>query len=327
MSTKQYFIVVLVLVFSILGAFYSGLFLKDFLTANNKTVFQNNQQLFQPNFIDELIIITEDKPHKVIILSGIRTFVSKNINNYTVKAFFYDGTEWTKDIQEGKSDKLESIPNTRSVPKWEIVNDPSYMLRQSVSGDVFINDTNIKFDVPIIENEISVRSFYKYTKFMSEANGSLSINGVEYPSRVLYSRIYSFNPPESLVFTSDPSGIETEWLGFWDTEGNFYSIDETVVDNKITKDTYKAHSLGIYKSFNMGIQKSFELDLTKDSSQNYSVEIKNNINKIISVKKLDSVNKSISGNDIWVTGTVSGTVKTKDGKIINGFGIYEQISQ
>lgn len=330
MSTKQYTIIVFVTVFAILMSFFSGFYLKESVlnyksNQNYQTNF--NQQLFKPNFIDEAIITTDSTPKITLIISAIRTYRDTSLNNYTIKAFYYDGEKWLKEIAEGTSKELENIPSTIIVPKWEILNDPSYMLRQSVSGTIEIDQQKIKFTIPLIENEIGIRSFYKYTKFISESKGEIFINNKKYNANVVYSRIYSFNPPESLIFTSDPSGIETEWLAFWDEGNNFYTIDETTVDNKITKDTYKAHSIAVKKDVQGKISKSFLLSIFKTDTNDYRVEIGEPINETLTIQKINFSNKSINGSDIWNTGQTKGSVKTSNGKIINGFGIFESISQ
>jgi hypothetical protein len=329
MSTKQYVLTIFAVVLTILGSFYSGFFLKDLLKTDSKIITKENtnKQKFEPNFIDEIILVTKEKPHRTLILSAIRTFATEDINNYTIKAFYFNGDKWVRKISEGKSTELDNIPVTPIVPIWKINSDPSYMLKQNVSGETNIDSNFIKFNIPIFNNEMGIRSSPKYTKFMSEADGVLTIDDKEYDSYALYSRIYSFNSPEGLIFTSDPSGIETEWLAFWDTDGNFYGIDETVVDNKKTLDSYKAHSLAVVKDKDGKVQKSFTLDLQKNGFEKYSIDIKENINKLISVNKLNSINKSVNETDIWITGLAEGEVKTTNEKNIKGFGIFEQISQ
>lgn len=329
MSTKLYSIVVFIVVISILGAFYGGYFLKDLLSINNIAPIANNiDQKFKPNYIDEIIFVSKEKPYQTLILSAIRTYSNSSpLYNYTIKAFYFDGSKWSKNISEGKSIELDTIPKTTTVPKWEFVYDPSYMLKQSASGEVSLDNNKIEFNAPLLLNEMGIRSSPKYTKFMSEADGTLTINGKIYGSHVLYNRIYSFNAPESLITTDDPSGINTEWLAFWDTENNFYSIDETVIDNKKTLDSYKAHSMAVAKSSSGSIQKSFTLKLIKNTQTNYKVDILENINKTITVNRLNSINKAVNEKDNWITGQADGEIKLDNGKVIKGFGIYEQIYQ
>jgi hypothetical protein len=329
MSTKLYILIVFLVIIGILSSFYAGFFIKDLITkpkANTTTVFSTEQK-YKPNYIDEVIITTKEKPHKTLILSAIRTYKNTTTYTYIVKSFYFDGEKWSKQIDQGETPEIENIPRTPYVSRWDIKSDPSYMLRQSVSGEVNIANSKIVFNIPLFENEMGIRSDPKYTKFMSETDGTITIDSNKYDSYVVYSRIYSFNPPESLITTTDPSGIETEWLAFWDELGNFYSIDETKIDNKKTLDVYKAHSMALVKYNDSSLQKSFDLNLVKNGSDKYVVDILGRINKKISVQRLNSVNKSVNGKDVWNTGLVSGTIDLKNGKNINGFGIFEQISQ
>ena len=85
------------------------------------------------------------------------------------------------------------------IPSWEIKDDPSFVLRQSVKGSILINNNKIEFDVPELNNEIGIRSLVDYTLFRSESRGKLVIDGKEYESYVLYSRTYSQATSISLV--------------------------------------------------------------------------------------------------------------------------------
>ncbi len=325
MSNKNYIIIVFIILLSSAFSFYSGFFVKSQLNKNPQSDQKKTSQLFRPNFIDEAIFVSKDTPKKVLIISAIRTY-SEPDNNYTVKAFYYDGKEWHKEISEGNSKSLEFIPKNNLITKWYIQNDPSYMLKQSISGEVKINNETIEFSIPLILNEIPIRSNYKYTKFMSVTNGEMKINKGSFLSNVVYSRIYSFNPPEGLIFTSNPAGIETEWLAFWDNENNFYSIDESKINDKVTNNTYKAHSMAIIKDNQNRTWQSFVLNLKKNNN-GYKVDVENNnVNKTIYITKVNSVNKSINNKDRWVTGIAEGFIQ--DGaKKVSGLGIYEEISQ
>lgn len=326
MSTKQYIAVVFIVVFSILGSFYSGFFLNQSIKKGESVSSNDQIQKFTPNLIDELILITKDKPHRALITTATRTSTNSDLNNYTVRLFYFDGTRWTYEISEGKSNELERIPKTSIIPSWNIESESSYVLEQSIDGSATINDTSILFDIPLIHNEISIKSSPRYTKFMSASEGTLTLDGKTYDSYALYNRFYSYNPPENLILGPDITGLETEWLAFWDEDGNFYSIDDTTVNHKVRNDSYKAHSLAVFKDVKNRIQKSLNITLVKNDQANYTVEISDEIDKKISIQKLNSVNKSINQKDIWLTGISTGTITGDDG-VKSGFGIYEQISQ
>lgn len=322
MSTKDYTIFVLIIVSSMLASFYSGFFWKNLINKNPKNNLESrtSSNLFKPTFIDEALLIAKDNPHITLKITAFRKYKSINTYSYTLKAHYFDGNKWQREIATGEYQDIYNIPSSSFLPKWEINYDPSYMLRQSAFGETKFADTIIKFNLPSLNNEMPVRSSPKYTKFMSEGEGELVINEKVYPSKVLYSRVYSFDSPESLIYTDDPSGIETEWLAFWEDNGNFYSIDETIIDNKITKNSYKAHSMAIEKDKDDKIQFSFDMDLKKDYSKNYSVNIKENINKFLDIKKINNIVNDVDESTKWYVGQVVARNRS-------GFGFFEQISQ
>lgn len=327
MSNKRYFLIVVLIAIGTLISFYSGFFTKDLLKKTT-IITTTGQEVFKPIFIDEFFLVSKEKPHHSIRLSAFRQFKENETYTYIIKAFYYDGQKWSKEVSKGEYSNIYLIPNTKIIPQWNVEYDPSYMLRQSAKGQVVIENNKIGFNIPDLYNEMNVRSSPKYTKFMSEADAVMTINNKEYPSYVLYSRVYSFDAPESLIFTDDPAGIETEWLAFWDMQGNFYSIDETIVDNKITSDTYKAHSMAVEKDIDGKVLNSFDLNIKEkvDKNKGYTVNILGGINKTISVNKINSINNGLDQGEKWFIGQVEGTINN-NGKILNGYGFFEQVSQ
>jgi hypothetical protein len=242
------------------------------------------------------------------------------------KIFFFDGQNWQSDFSSTESIDLNIAPTTL-IPKWNITDDKSRVLKQSVKGEVETNGKHVIFEAPLIMNELGIRSLSNYTVFRSESTGKLVINDKEYESYVLYDRTYSYNAEIGLISTANPIGINTHWVAFWDIEGNFYNIDETTVDDYVNT-PYKSHSIAIEKDINESVQKSFNLDIQKNEKLGYQINIFDKINKSISVTFLNSIDKNPTNltvdNQI---GQLEGEVKLENGKVIKGFGIYEYIYQ
>ena len=79
MSTKQYFLVVIVVVISLLIAFYSGYFVKAKVNTSN----------LKPYFSDEIILITKEKPHLTLIAYSSRGSQDNKTYSHRQKAFFF----------------------------------------------------------------------------------------------------------------------------------------------------------------------------------------------------------------------------------------------
>src|SRR3989344_5041611 len=193
MSTKQYFLVVIVVVISLLIAFYSGYFVKAKVNTSN----------LKPYFSDEIILITKEKPHLTLIAYSSRRSQDNQTYSHRQKAFFFDGQEWKSRLSNADSNNKDITP-TETIPNWEITIDPSLVLKQAIKGEVQIDNNNIKFDVPVINNEMGIRSLENYTLFRSESTGTLTIDGKAYESYVLYTRIYSYATAINQITVTDP---------------------------------------------------------------------------------------------------------------------------
>lgn len=324
MSTKQYFLIVFTLVLTILGAFYSGFFLKNLLTNNPETL--ETPKNMMPYFSDQIIIVTKDKPHLTLIAFASR-FSKDNISyTHRQKVFYFNGKEWQSESANTISEELK-IADTSIIPTWNVVDDRSRILKQSINGVVQVDNNNIEFDVPLITNELGVRSVPSYTVYKSEADGELTVNGEKHESYVLYDRTYSYNAEIGLISTTNPIGINTHWVAFWDIDGNFYNVDETTIDDN-DKGPYKSHSIAIFKDKDEKVQKSFTLDIQKNGKKGYQINILEKINRSMTVNFLNSINKNPTNQTVDnQTGQLEGEVKLENGKTIKGFGIYEYIYQ
>ena len=324
MSTKQYSLVVLLTVVGILSSFFSGYYFKNILLKTSVEEKTDPSNL-KPYFSDEIVLISKEKPHYTLIAYNSRRSKDK-FYSQSEKLLFFDGKEWKSNAINIDSEDL-NIAQTPMIPKWEITVDPSLVLKQSVKGEAKINNNSIHFEVPLLQNELGVRSLDGYTLFRSESSGKLTINGKEYDSYVLYSRTYSYNASIDLIAVTEPLGINTDYIAFWDNDGNFYNIDETNVDNK-NKGRYKKHSIAIFKDKDERVQKSFNLSVQKNKDIGYKINVFEKINRSFTVNFLNSVNKSVTESPYnWKTGQIEGEVKLENGKTIKGFGIYEYIYQ
>ncbi len=311
-------------ILSFLIAFISGYFLKNNYIKEND--FNKRPPDLMPFFNDEIIFITKDKPHLVFIANATRYTEDNKTYKQREKVYFYDGVIWQKYSEDMYTDSTLIKP-TSLVPKWDIKDDTSRVLKQSINGETVIDGVNIKFDIPVIENEMGIRSLSNYTIFRSEAKGNISINDKVYEGNILYTRTYSYNASIESISVSAPVGINTEWLAFWDETGNFYNVDETKIMDDI-KGEYKSHSIAVTKDLDQKIQKSFDLNIKKKDMSSYEIDMANPINSRINFEIINSINKNPNNKVVKnIIGQIEGEIETKDGKKNRGFGIFEYIYQ
>lgn len=272
---------------------------------------------FEPGkhyYDDTVMIITKETPQKTLVAT-----VNRNEKNgdylQTTRTSFHDGSKWTRK-SENKSTKNSTIVSGNLVKDWNLNIDPSRVLKQTFNGSMQIDNNSLTFSSEVLQNEISVRSLPGYTKFMSEGDGTFSINGTNYQAHILYTRIYSENASD-IQFYEDPFGLTTDWIAFWDNQGNFYHIDSTFVDKPTEK--YQTHQLGILKKSDGSVNKTFDVKVSrneKDPPDSYTVTLGTPINNTIQFNRINAVNKAPNGSYAWLMGNIEGNT---------GVGLVEYI--
>lgn len=333
---------IVILLFILLGfitSFFSGYYLKDMLKKEQAGIAENN--LLQVNetaqnttqdlsdqhyFEDSVMLIAKENPFISLILSVSR---QQQINQYiqNTKVYLFDGTSWKKKSY-GESVPDANIKNNFILNQWNETIDKSKVLNESINGEVMVDRHDIQFSTGTLNNEISIRSQPGNTKFMSRGVGTFLIDGKTYQAYVLYTKIYSFNAKD-IAFYNDPSivssGLTTDWLAFWDDDGNFYQID--VADINHPTQSYDSHKIGIFEDNNGILAKTFDVTVTRDNNlppKNYTITLGSPADKILKLSLLNSLDRG-DGIYKWYYGHVKGTIMKNDGKNVKGVGIVEYI--
>lgn len=275
-------------------------------------------------FDDTVLAITTDTPRKIFIGSMVRIEDEPNIYVHNTRVSFFDGESWTRKTGSQQSQTSEITTNSL-VSSWNIDIDATRVLRERVSGTAQVDDHAVQFSAPDLHNEMSVRSLPGYTKFMSEGDGTITIQGKKHSAKVLYTRIYSMNTAD-IQFYSEPIGVTTDWVAFWDTAGNFYHVDATSVAKPTA--IYSSHTLGIHSSPSGAVSKTFSVQTTRDSGvppDQYTISIGSPIGSVLALKRKNAINKAPNGSYDWYLGEVEGTVSVQGQSALAGFGVVEYI--
>lgn len=294
-------------------------------TTNNPQVEQDSTK-FLPGkhyFDDTIMIVTKDKPQINVVATVTR---AEQDNNYaqSTRVSYYDGSNWTRQ-SASKISQDSTIVSNNLVKSWNTTIDPSRVLKQTAQGEITINNSSLVFSTGVLQNEIGIRSLPGYTKFMSNGTGTLTVNGVAHQVYVLYTRIYSLNAAE-IQFYNQPFGVTTDYIAFWDTQGNFYHVDATSVDKPTP--TYQTHQLGIMEDTNGAVEKTFSVTVNRDSKnppEKYTASLNNPIGATLNFNRVNGINKAPDGSFTWYMGNIEGTVQRPNSESLSGIGLVEYI--
>ena len=347
-NTKLLLLILIIIGF--LSAFGTGFFLKQLLQTETPAVkVAQNSPLPQasptpsptddvvapeptPNYVagkkffeDTLMFVADDDPHVSLIMTINRLEQDSGSFSQNTRLSFFDGTAWKRETNT-KATADSNIGTSNLINQWQVNIDKSRVLKEDSTGKVTVGGHVIDFKSGVLENEISMRSLPGYTKFISNGEGSFTVDGKQYFSKVLYTKIYSMNSAD-IQFYNDPFGLTTDWVAFWDNDGNFYHVDDTHVDKPT--EIYGPHQIGIFEDSFGVIAKTFEVNVTRDSSippSNYSFQLGKPANHTLNVNLINAVNKVPSNAYQWYFGQIKGSVtKNSDGSKVDGFGLMEYI--
>lgn len=272
---------------------------------------------------DTIMLVTKDAPQLTLIATATRGEQEQGYIQST-RVSYFDGKNWTR-LSDSKNTQDSTIVAGKLLKNWLVNIDPSRVLKQSVTAEVTFNNNDLAVISNTLLNEIGMRSLPGYTKFISQGTATLTVNGTLHEAHILYSRIYSENAAD-IQFYTQPFGLTTDWLAFWDDQGNFYHIDTTSVDKPTP--IYQTHEIGVMEDSKGGVYKSFNLKVTRDGKnppENYTFFIDYPVSSTLTLSRVNGVNKAPDGSYTWYLGNVEGTVTGAGGQAQNGVGIVEYI--
>ncbi len=273
-------------------------------------------------FTDTVFVISKQAPYEALVATVSRGQRSQDVRADS-RVSYYNGTKWNR-FQTSHSQKNSQSEPDDITKQWNILTDNSRVLREQSDGEFALGNDRVLFNTTALLNEIGMRSEPGYTKFMSEGSGTLEINGTTHSAYVLYSRIYSMNG-DSIQFYDHSLGVITDWVAFWDTNGNFYHLDKTDVAKP--SEIYASHAIGVMKKSDGGVYKTFAIDASRDSlndPKKFSYIFNDPVNATLSIDRTTQHIKEPFSGYTWFMGHVTGSA-THDGISSSGVGIVEYI--
>jgi hypothetical protein len=199
------------------------------------------------------------------------------------------------------------------------------VLQEAFEGAIDIDGHVIAFNTNTIANEAPIRSLPGYTKLLSNGQGELNIDGQAERTHVLVTKIYSLNSAD-IQFYTDPLGLRTDWIVFWDNQNTMYHVDSTQIDRPTP--IYETHSVGVRDIFPRQVATTFDTSIVTDQAtppNTYAVKLGSPIGETLRLTRQKSVNKDPSQQGEWYMSLVEGTVQTAKGTSRPGIGIVEYI--
>lgn len=274
-------------------------------------------------FDDTILVLTEETPARAFLITATRKQTADGFQQSTRTSFF-DGQTWVRK-QTGQTYQDSGIHANTFIRSWNVGLHPSRVLRQSVRGEFTVNNQRVVVTMPNLSNEMTVRSLPGYTKFLSEGAATLEINGQRVAAKGLYTRIYSMNSND-IQFYDTPFGLRTDWVAFWDEQGNFYHVDRTNVAVPTAK--YQAHQLALFKSAQGAVTTGFEVGVTDgagDPPADFTFDLKDKLGAVLRLRRVNQVNKAPNGSYVWLMGVVEGDATLPNGAVVKGRGVSEYI--
>ena len=274
---------------------------------------------------DTLVFITEESPHQILLINSNRQQMGKSVFAQSSNVNFFDGQVWRRADDDTLTSQAE-VASDSVITAWQIGIEQSRVTGEIISGQAIVDGWSINFATDRLENEMTVRSWPGYTKFLSSSHGTITISGRTMAAKVAYTQIYSMNTDE-IQFANTHLPLESMYAMFWDEAGNFYHIDVTDVDTPTP--VYDSHRLGIWKNPAGQITRIDQVDLDLDQKvppTHYHAVLPLPIVSQLELNTINSLPKSNRANTHWYLQLVEGTA-THDGHQHEGFGYLEYIKE
>src|SRR6185436_3495960 len=91
-------------------------------------------------------------------------------------------------------------------------------------------DLHITATLPNFNGDFLEKNTIDYTKYLSEGDGQITINGQSYQMHAMVAKIYTPFYDKYVFFKGyDTLSSLAQYLVLWDKDGNFYVIDDSKV--------------------------------------------------------------------------------------------------
>lgn len=153
---------------------------------------------------------------------------------------------------------------TESIPSLVLLPFSDLSPREEYQGTIQFDETQVTFTALNLQGDFLTRNSPTYTRHQSVGDGIVTYHNKEIPVHVLAEGIYSSDFLSSVFFEgSDAVVSETRQFVLWDSEGNFYMIDQS--NAALETPAYHSHTWLLYKNTMGYAKKGFTSNITAQS--------------------------------------------------------------
>jgi len=280
----------------------------------------------QHYFSDTLVLLTKDYPKKILLVTANRMQTDNDQYTQSSAVSYYDGQTWQRQRMSATPTTQAEVTPNQLITSYQIGIEESRVTGEIISGQVMIEGQTIDFVTRRLENEMVIRSWPGYTKLLSSGEGVVTIDNQNLVVDVLYTQIYSLNDQE-IQFYDTHLPLETVYVAFWDEAGNFYHVDQTLIDKPT--DVYNSRQIGVWKNNAHQVSRIFQLQVEHTDStppNQYHINLSVPIQTTLDLAEISSISKSQLENEDWYLSLVEGEASS-GGQIRHGFGYVEYLKE
>ena len=192
-------------------------------------------------------------------------------------------------------------------------------------AEIELEERMISFSSPNLQNEISVESLPGSTKFIYQGEGAITIDGGVEEVYILHTRSYSFNAID-LAFFNSPENLTSNFIAFWDEEGEFYYVDTHTTKNPTS--AIQTRSVGIKENARGVVSKTERLNLNfqqRDGVNEFVTRFEAPISEQLRLTFYRALNKAENRTYSWTLTNATGSSVKAEGRTVKGIGIVEYI--
>ncbi len=273
-------------------------------------------------FSDELMLVgqTENGAPFLLSLDLNRKRVADSYSHYYYADYIY---------QDQHGQRYSVFNNTsQNVVASDFLTSVTYKASEDLSArenyafNFSYKDLNVQADLKNFNGDFLVKNTLDYTKYISEGDADVSVNGKQYRMHALLSKIYTPYYDKYVFFNgyNDLSSLSQLFI-LWDAQGNFYLLDQSTTYAFNTD--YRPHTWVLYKNkAGQYMKKAFSADIQAEQEkfvpQKWSVYIPD-----LDVS-LDLA-PGIFTTDEKDKGWIQGTITTQSGPMpINGYFFFHK---